>query len=80
MVSNRWRSRVARRLGVLLIALSLTLVMAPLLLWQGASNASESLKSGNEVTVWMSSGANAHEIHAVGTQLERLTYLRRPCT
>jgi cell division protein FtsX len=80
MVSNLWRNRLTMRVAALTVAVSLTLVGASLLLWQGSANASEALKSGNEVTVWMSPDANAHEIHAVGMQLARLNYMRRHCT
>jgi cell division protein FtsX len=76
MVSNR-SNRLTMGVVVFTMALSLTMVSAALL-WQGASNASVA-QSGNEVTVWMSADADAHEIHAVGAQLARLSYLRRPC-
>jgi cell division transport system permease protein len=80
MVSNLRRHRLTMRVAVLTVAVSLTVVGAALLLSQGAADASGALKGGNEVTVWMSPDANAHEIRAVGTQLARLSYLRQPCT
>jgi cell division protein FtsX len=79
MASRLWRNRLRRRVSLLALAASLTLVGAALLSWQGVANASGTLKSGNEVTVWMKPDANAHEIHTVGTQLARLSYLRQPC-
>jgi cell division protein FtsX len=80
VTSSLWRIHLTTRLAVLFIVVSLMLIGAALLLWQVPINASEALKSDNGVTVWMKSDASAHEIHTVGTQLARLSYLRRPCT
>jgi cell division transport system permease protein len=77
--SNLWRNRLMTVAAVLTVAVSLTLVGAALLLRQGSANASGALERGTEVTVWMEPGANAQEIHAVGTTLAQLTYVRQPC-
>jgi cell division transport system permease protein len=65
--------------AVLTVAVSLTLVGAALLLRQGAANASLQWERGTQVTVWMNPNASPQAIHAVGTQLEQLTYVRQPC-
>ena len=77
--SNLWRNRLMTIAAVLTVAVSLTLVGAALLLRQGAANASGALERGIDVTVWMKPDANAQEIHAVGTQLSQLSYVRQPC-
>jgi cell division transport system permease protein len=77
--SNLWRNRLMTIAAILTVAVSLTLVGAALLLRQGAANASGQWERGTEVTVWMEPGANAQEIHAVGTQLDQLTFVRQPC-
>ena len=79
MASKPWRNRLTARVALLTLAVSLPVVGAALLSWQGVADASGTLKSGNEVTVWMKPDAHAREIHAVGTQLARLNYLRQPC-
>jgi hypothetical protein len=78
MASNLRRNRLTTRVAVLTMIVFLTLVGAALFLRQGAANASEGLKSGNEVTIWMKPDANAHEIRAVEARLARLSYLRQP--
>src|SRR5580692_7284564 len=65
--------------AVLTVAVSLTLVGAALLLRQGSANASGALERGTEVTVWMEPNSTPQEIHAVGTTLNQLTYVRQPC-
>jgi cell division transport system permease protein len=77
--SNLWRNRLMTIAAVLTVAVSLTLVGAALLLRQGAANASGQWERGTEITVWMSPHANSQEIHAVGTQLTQLNYVRQPC-
>jgi cell division transport system permease protein len=79
MASNMWSHRLMTMAAVLTVAVSLSLVGAALLLWQGAADASGAPKRGTEVTVWMRSDANAQEIHAVGTRLSKLSDLRQPC-
>src|ERR1700723_3700702 len=65
--------------AVLTVAVSLSLVGAALLLRQGSANATGALERGTQATVWMAPNANKQEIHAVGTQLAQLTYVRQPC-
>lgn len=77
--ANLWRNRLMTIAAVLTVAVSLTLVGASLLLRQGGANASSLLERGTQVTVWMEPTANHQEIHAVGTQLAQLTYVRQPC-
>ena len=77
--SNLWRNRLMTVAAVLTVAVSLTLVGAALLLRQGAANASGQWERGTQVTVWLKPAANAQEIHAVGTQLAQLAYVRQPC-
>jgi cell division transport system permease protein len=77
--SNLWRNRLMTIAAVLTVAVSLSLVGAALLLRQGSANASGALERGTEVTVWMQPKADAQEIHAVGTELAQLTYVRQPC-
>jgi cell division transport system permease protein len=77
--SNLWRNRLMTIAAVLTVAVSLTLVGAALLLRQGAANATGALERGTQVTVWMNPTANKQEIHAVGTQLSQLSYVRQPC-
>jgi cell division protein FtsX len=79
MASNQWRNRLTTKRAVLTIVVSLTLISVALLLCQGAANASGARKSGNEITVWITPDANAHEIHVVQARLARLSYLQRPC-
>ena len=78
-VSHLWRHRLMTMAAVLLVLSSLALVDGALLVWQGAANASGTSKRGTELTVWMKPKATAQEIHAVETQLARLSYLRHPC-
>src|ERR1700679_2288033 len=77
--SNLWPNRLMTIAAVLTVAVSLTLVGAALLLRQGSANASGALERGTQVTVWMAPGANVQEIHAVGTQLPKLTSARQSC-
>jgi cell division transport system permease protein len=77
--SNLWRNRLMTIAAVLTVAVSLSLVGAALLLRQGAANASTNWERGTQVTVWMNSGANSQEIHAVSTELAQLNYVRQPC-
>lgn len=77
--SNLWRNRLMTIAAVLTVAVSLTLVGAALLLRQGAANASGQWERGTQVTVWMAPAAKTQEIHAVGTQLSQLSYVRQPC-
>jgi len=77
--SNLWRNRLMTVAAILTVAVSLTLVGAALLLRQGSANASGALERGTEVTVWMEPNATTQEIHAVGTELGQLTYVRQPC-
>src|SRR5580704_9239091 len=77
--SNLWRNRLMTVAAVLTVAVSLTLVGAALLLRQGSANASGALERGTEVTVWMEPNATTQDIHAVGTELNQLTYVRQPC-
>ncbi len=77
--SNLWRNRLMTIAAVLTVAVSLTLVGAALLLRQGSANASGALERGTEVTVWMEPNSTPQEIHAVGTTLNQLTYVRQPC-
>jgi cell division transport system permease protein len=77
--SNLWRNRLMTIAAILTVAVSLSLVGAALLLRQGSANATGELERGNQTTVWMQPNANAQEIHAVGTQLAQLTYVRQPC-
>ncbi len=77
--SNLWRNRLMTIAAILTVAVSLSLVGAALLLRQGSANATGELERGTQTTVWMQPDANGQEIHAVGTQLAQLTYVRQPC-
>jgi cell division transport system permease protein len=77
--SNLWRNRLMTIAAILTVAVSLTLVGAALLLRQGSANATGALERGTQATVWIAPNASAREIHAVGTQLAQLTYVRQPC-
>ena len=66
--------------AVLTVAVSLTLVGAALLLRQGAANASGAVGARHRRSrCGWSRNANTQEIHAVGTQLAQLNYVRQPC-
>jgi cell division protein FtsX len=77
--SDWWRNHLMTKAGVLIVVVWLTLVSATLLSWQGAASASGAPNRGTEVTVWMEPDASAQEIHAVGSRLSQLRYVRHPC-
>jgi len=74
--SNLWRNRLMTVAAVLTVAVSLSLVGAALLLKQGAARAEAEWQRGTEVMVWMKPTASTSEIHAVGSQLVGLSYVR----
>ena len=78
--SNLWRNRLMTIAAILTVAVSLTLVGAALLLRQGAANASGAVGAGHPGHGVDGARTPTHqEIHAVGTQLTQLTYVRQPC-
>ena len=65
--------------AVLTVAVSLTLVGAALLLRQGAANATGPVGAWHPGHGVDGAGRQHQEIHAVGTQLTQLNYVRQPC-
>jgi cell division transport system permease protein len=75
-VTNLWRNLLMTLAGVMIIAVSVSLVGGALMLKQSASQASAHWQQGTRVTIWMQPMASSAEVDAVRSQLGQLSYVK----